>query len=213
MVRCPHCAAELETPLACAACGRLLALESELSPFEIFGLPVAFEVDAHELRKRLLRFSRSTHPDFFGTAPAAEKARAECASARLNSAHETLSDDVRRADWLIAHLGGPDESAERQMPQTFLMEVLEWNELLDLARKAPAETDARNLLDPLETSLRLQREHSLRAIAKALDPIPERPERNSPQLRDARRQLNAVRYFDRTLREIEALRLSKSANR
>jgi hypothetical protein len=43
-----------------------------------------------------------------------------------------------------------------------------------------------------------------------LDPLPPS---GSPALRDARAQLNVVRYVDRTLGEIEALRLSRAESR
>jgi molecular chaperone HscB len=204
--RCPHCAAVLGTPLGCAACGRLLELPREPSPFEVFALPVQFDVDKKSLRKRLLEISRLTHPDFFGTASSELKQRAERASARLNSAHEILADDACRSDWLIAHLGGPDENEERQMPQPFLMEVLEWNEQLEEARKSRAPLSSE--LSTLEQSLRERREEALAAVRSALVPLPER---GSQRLRDARRELNAIRYIDRALAEVEALRLANPA--
>jgi molecular chaperone HscB len=204
--RCPHCAAALDTPLGCAACGELLELAREPTPFEVFALPATFDVDAKSLRRRLLDIGRLTHPDFFGTRPPEIRARAERASAVLNSAYETLADDARRADWLIAHLGGPDENDERQMPQPFLMEVLEWNEELEQARAS--REPAGDALSTLEDALRERREESLSAVRSALVPLPER---GSSRLRDARRELNAIRYVDRTLAEIEALRLSNPA--
>ena len=205
-LRCPHCAAALDTPLGCAACGRLLDLPREPSPFEVFALPVQFDVDKKALHKRLLEISRRTHPDFFGTGSPEMKQRAERASARLNSAHEVLSDDALRADWLVAHLGGPDENAERQMPQPFLLEVLEWNEQLEEARKSSAPPSSE--LSTLEQSLRDRREEALAAVRNALVPLPER---GSAKLRDARRELNAIRYIDRALAEIEALRVANPA--
>jgi DnaJ-domain-containing protein 1 len=188
----------------------MLAPANEPSPFEVLGVSTGFRVDSGELRRRLLRLSRLVHPDFFGTSAADERALAERNSARLNAAHEILADDVRRADWLVEHLGGPDELSERAMPQAFLLEVLEWNEQLDAARRADAGSAAQQALGELAGTLRAQRVDAIAAIAAALDPLPQR---GAPRLRDVRRQLNAVRYFDRTLGEIEALRLSKAAAR
>ena len=65
MTACQHCGAELETPLGCAACGALADLQAGVSPFDILGLTPAFIVDGPDLKKRLKRFSRMTHPDFF----------------------------------------------------------------------------------------------------------------------------------------------------
>ena len=47
-------------------------------------------------------------------------------------------------------------------------------------------------------------------IANLLDPLPER---GSPRLAAARSELNALRYLDRALREIESLRLARAERR
>lgn len=208
MARCPHCAAELESPLGCPACGRLFYLANEPTPFEIFGLKPSFEVDVDELRRAFLKLGRLTHPDFFATQSAEMKARAEHGSALLNSAYESLADDVLRAEWLVRHLGGPDENEIRDMPKPFLMEVLEWNERLEEARHSKKPVAAE--LTAMESSLREQRESITESIRGSLSPLPER---GATALRDARRELNAMRYVDRAIEEIESLRLSKAAQR
>jgi molecular chaperone HscB len=220
MARCPECAAELETPLGCAACSTLFELAHEPTPFEIFGLRASYDVDQAALRRQLLKLGRLTHPDFFATRSHELKARAEHASALLNAAHETLADDVRRADWLVHWLGGPDENELREMPKPFLLEVLEWNERLEAARASSEPIVAE--LDEIEASLREQRQSIADSIRRALSPLPEKgpekaPERSSAhgseRLRVARQELNAMRYVDRALSEIEALRLSRAAAR
>jgi molecular chaperone HscB len=208
--RCPHCETALETPIVCLACGRLLAPADEPTPFDVLGLEPGHDVDAKDLRRRLLRFSRATHPDFFGVEAPEVRALAERNTARLNGAFEVLSDEDARADWLVRHLGGPDENSERSMPQAFLLEVLEWNELLDEAKHSPHDAPPDPRLPALEAELRVKRTAALRTIAGLLDPLPPA---GSTKLRDARRELNAIRYLDRTLGEIEALRLDKAATR
>ncbi len=211
MSRCPRCSADLETPIGCLACGAILPLGEDadrLDPFAILGLQPGFSVDAQDLRKRLLRYSRLVHPDFFATAGAEEKRRAERASAILNAAHAILSDDTSRADHLVRMLGGPDETAQREMPKEFLMEVLEWNETLEEARTGsgiPAER-----LDALRSELETRRKEALDAVSKLLAPLPAR---GSAQLVQARKELNAVRYVDRALGELEALRLARAESR
>ncbi|NUP96717.1 MAG: hypothetical protein HUU28_11200, partial [Planctomycetaceae bacterium] len=81
MAACTNCGAELETPLACGACGKLFESERELTPFETLGLAPTFELDARELRRRLLRASRLVHPDFHGGSDASAREAAERASA------------------------------------------------------------------------------------------------------------------------------------
>lgn len=208
MAACTNCGAELETPLACGACGKLFEPARELSPFETLGLEPTFELDARELRRRLLRASRLVHPDFHGSSGAGEREAAERASARLNSAHELLADPAARADWLVRALGGPSESEQRQMPQAFLMEVLEWNETLDAAREAAPGSPERAALAGLAASLREQRDDVLASLARLLVPLPPK---GSPTLSQARAQLNALRYLATTLTQIDALALEQAS--
>ena len=208
MTACPRCAAPVETPLGCPACGALFDLERDPSPFEALGLAAGFRIDPQELRRRVLRFSRMTHPDFFATASAEDRGRAERASAILNAAHAVLADDAARADWLIGSLGGPDENEERAMPREFLLEVLEWNELLEEAKSSAAVTKDR--LADLRVELERRRTAALDSVGRLLDPLPPR---GAPGLRESRREVNVVRYVDRALGEIEALRLSRAGAR
>ena len=211
MTDCPECAAGLSTPLCCEACGVLFSPEKSPTPFEALGFEVAYAVEAKALKKRLLRLSRLTHPDFFATAPADQRALAEENNAILNNAHEILSDDFRRADWIVKALGGPSESDERQMPQAFLMEVLEWNEALEDGRNAAADSSERKALATLQTTLSAERADTLAAVAASLTPTPAPDATADASLSAARKQLNAIRYLDRTLRELREIALEQSA--
>lgn len=209
MSLCPDCEAELQTPLACLACGEILesGVETEVSPFEALGLEPGWSVDGKQLKQRLLKFSRAVHPDFFATADETTRARAERASASLNSAYEILSDDLRRADWLVGSLGGPSESEERQMPRAFLMQVLEWNEVLEDARGAERESQQWRAMEQLAEELRSERGQRFSSIAGLLSPLPEA---GAASLSETRQELNAVRYIDRTKTEIKNLQLQAS---
>jgi molecular chaperone HscB len=202
---CPSCGAELSTPLVCEACGALLDPSTPPSPFETLGLAPAYALDLSAARRRLLALSRAAHPDFHANANEETRQRAEDNTAALNAAFRILSDDARRAAWLVRSLGGPGEDEERAMPAAFLHEVLEWNEAIETARGAEPDSPARAEIDPLATRLESERSESMRRIASALDPLPAT---GSPLLRDVRKELNAVRYLDRALREIRELRLS-----
>lgn len=203
---CTSCGAGLETPLACGDCGTMMTPSTEASPFSVVGLDVAYTLDERDLAQRVRKVARLVHPDFFAAAGPTMRALAEAHGARLNEAHEILRDDVRRADWIVRHLGGPSEETERQMPQSFLLEVLEWNEALDEGASAPPGSTERLALAPLEQELERQRAAELASIATALDPLPER---GSGTLTEVRRTLNAVRYLDRALRRLRDLRIGQ----
>jgi len=204
MTLCPYCEATLETPLACTSCGNVLELAGDVTPFALFGRDPAWGVDRKELKRALLRLSRHVHPDFYATADDEVRQRAERASAALNQAYEVLSDDFARADWLVRAQGGPTDAEERQMPQAFLMQVMEWNETLEEARgAAPGSAEANAALE-LGVQLAAEREERFAAVADLLAPLPEA---GDPALTDARRELNVVRYIDRTRAELESVRL------
>jgi len=201
---CPACGARLASPLVCEACHELLEPGTD-SPFELFGLAPGLEIDERALRKRLLALSRELHPDFHGAASEELRARAEANTAALNAAHALLATFERRAEWLVAHLGGPSERDERQMPQEFLMDVLEWNTAVEEARHAEPGSEERAALGPLRAHLEEAREDRRAALGRLLVPLPDA---GSPDLTRARRQLNALRYVARTLHEIDTLELA-----
>jgi molecular chaperone HscB len=207
MSGCPDCGAELQTPLGCTACGVLLVPQESATPFELLGQGLSYDIDQSALKKALLKLSRLTHPDFFAAAGAELRALAERNSAALNAAFETLSDDFKRADWLVRQLGGPAEGGERQMPQAFLIEVLEWNELLEEAQQSDQGSPQRGALDGLQATLSQERERAFAAIASKLESLPD----DTDTLASVRRELNAVRYIDNTLGQIRTLRLTETA--
>jgi len=201
---CEACGAQLESPLACSACGALAEPPREPTPFEIFGLDAGHVIDPAELKRRVLRLGRMLHPDFFGAADERTRELAERNSARLNKARDVLSDPAARADWLVRSLGGPTENEQREMPKAFLLEVLEWNEALEEARASEPGSPQRSGLARLEGELHAQRASALNELERLLIPLPAP---GSPALREARAQLNALRYLDNTLAQIEALAL------
>jgi molecular chaperone HscB len=204
---CPSCGTERTTPLACDACGVLFRPDDHATPFEVLGLEPAWAIDAGTLRKRLLTVTRLTHPDFFAGADAEQRELAERNSALANEAYATLSDDLARADWLVARHGGPREGDLRDMPQAFLLEVLEWNEALEEARSSAPGSPARGRLAELARELEAARDAALARLGGLLEPLPER---GAQALAAARRELNALRYMRRAQDQIEALRLERA---
>jgi len=203
---CTTCGAGLETPLACGDCGMMIQPEVDVSPFAVVGLEPSYQLDERDLAQRVRKVARLVHPDFFAGAGPTMRALAEAHGARLNDAHEVLKNDVRRADWLVRHRGGPSEEQDRQMPPAFLMEVLEWNEALEEGAAAPAGSAARVALGALEEELNALRQAELDKIESALTPLPDA---GSPALAEVRRTLNAVRYLDRALRRLRDLRVGQ----
>lgn len=172
----------------------------------------AAHIDRGVLRKRLLKLQRLMHPDFHGQAGETQQEIAEHNTAELNSAYEVLHDEAKRASFLIRHLGGPTESGERQMPQAFLMEVMEWNDTLESLQagaKGSGAKQAGSQAAELYAELSVERVRVLDELLDALDDALQ-PDAK-PDLVSLRRQSNAIRYIDRALTEASQIRLQAEA--
>jgi len=99
--------------------------------FERLGLPRRFSVDAAELERLYLARSREVHPDFHTLGTDAERADSLTATAAVNEAYIALKDPFRRAEYMLGLLGGPTAVAHKDMPQAFLMEMMEIREQIE----------------------------------------------------------------------------------
>ena len=100
--------------------------------FELFGLPVSFEVDISSLRERYRDLQRSAHPDRFANASDRERRLSMQQASLINEAHRALKDPLQRARYLLS-LHGIDINDESNtvMDGMFLMEQMELREELD----------------------------------------------------------------------------------
>ncbi|MGN0917981.1 MAG: Fe-S protein assembly co-chaperone HscB [Oxalobacter sp.] len=134
--------------------------------FELFNLPVQFDVDGKVLDTAYRHIQRLVHPDRFVTATEAEKRAAMQYATMVNDAYQTLKDPLKRAMHLCALNGVPvDGNGHAQMDAGFLMEQMAWRERLEMA------LDANNheVLQALADEQKEQRENQLAAVKGCLD--------------------------------------------
>ncbi|RYY65987.1 MAG: co-chaperone Hsc20 [Chitinophagaceae bacterium] len=96
--------------------------------FELFGLPVQFQVDKAALRKRFFELSRESHPDYFAQAGADAQADMLERSAQLNKAFKTLGDDDERLRYVLQEKGLLQPDEKYALAPEFLMEMMDLNE-------------------------------------------------------------------------------------
>lgn len=103
------------------------------NPFEIFGLPTAFELDLQTLNARYLDLQKTLHPDNFASAGSVEQRIAMQKSTEVNDALKTLKDPILRAEAIIALNTGEQQDLEQKSTQdvAFLMQQLQWREQLE----------------------------------------------------------------------------------
>jgi molecular chaperone HscB len=121
--------------------------------FEVFALPRVLGIDLAALEKTFHELSRRYHPDYFTTAPPAEKTQSVRMTALLNDAYRTLRNPVRRVDYLLSLYGFKSDGSK--VPQSLLMEVFEINEQLEEVKAGRAGVEE---ADSLRAQIKEKRE-------------------------------------------------------
>jgi molecular chaperone HscB len=130
--------------------------------FDLFGLPVDFELDIADLAARYRKLAREAHPDRFASGSDAERRLAMQVTTLLNEAYRVLRDPVSRARYLLETKGArfPEGTVAAVAP-AFLMQQMELRERLDELRGDPAglmqlDADVDTLLHEKERVLSTQ---------------------------------------------------------
>src|SRR5437867_4763391 len=121
--------------------------------FEVFGLPRVLGIDLAALEKTFHHLSRQYHPDYFSTAPPAEKTQAVRMTALLNDAYRTLRHPIRRVEYLLSLYGFKSDGSK--VPQALLMEVFEINEQMEEVKAGRASVEE---VDSLRAQIKEKRE-------------------------------------------------------
>jgi molecular chaperone HscB len=134
--------------------------------YDLFGMPVAFAVDAGRLEKSYRELQSQVHPDRFAAGSEAERRVAMQWATRANEAYRTLRDPVDRARYLLG-LKGYDtgEETNTSMPPDFLMQQMEWRETVAEARASRNAQRLQGLRDEIARA----RADMLEVLARAID--------------------------------------------
>lgn len=141
-----------------------------MNHFELFELPISFYLDEKELRRRFLQKSKKFHPDFYTTDSEEKQQEVLEFSTQINSAYKTLSDFNERMAYVLNEKGLLGEEGKNDIPQDFLMEVMEIQETimeLEFDFSETAYQNANLLVNKLEEDLRLSIEPILNSYDDA----------------------------------------------
>lgn len=101
--------------------------------FELYELPVSFALDEAALKRKFYELSKRYHPDFYINETPEKQAEVLELSTLTNKAYQVLSDLQKRIEYILGLKGLLSENEQYQLPQEFLMEMMEVNEaLMDL---------------------------------------------------------------------------------
>ncbi len=170
--------------------------------FELFGIPVAYDIDLNAIQPAYMALQAQVHPDRFATAGDAEKRLAMQQTSHVNEALHTLKDPVLRAAYLLG-LKGMDIHLENEttMDAAFLMQQLELREAMANIRKQSAadNEDRESLLDRLDD----MRGKINRDISSVMNDFSAAYE--SGQLDDARELVRKLQFLQKAKKEVESL--------
>jgi molecular chaperone HscB len=172
---CWSCRAATAGEHFCPACEKIQPLPRGADYFTFFGLPRKLRVDTTDLERRFHRLSWRLHPDNFVRASVRERELSLERSSQLNDAYRTLSDPIRRVEYLLAQAGMRKEGQQKQKaPPELLEEVFELNESLEELRMARKAGSSNGELIDLRKRLKTEQEkfqQSLDAVDAELEGV------------------------------------------
>ena len=191
---CSHCQKSLQGALWCEACQHLQSSGLQADYFSVFGLPLRYDLDLKTLEQSYHEIATELHPDFFATAPAAERQLSEGLSARLNQAWQTLQDPTARAQYLMEIWKAQTPTYESDLPTGFLQEMFvlqeELEELLEAKDQQALATRHADFLQRLNDL----RHNYQQQLIELKENTP-----NTAFCKQIQQQLNAERYLLRLL--------------
>lgn len=162
--------------------------------FEIFGIPVSFELDQQRLAEAYRKLQSTVHPDKFSNASDRDRRLAVQQAALINEAFHTLKHPLKRARYLLQLKGieFDDERATAFEPE-FLMEQMALRETL---------ADINGQSDPLGSLATLMQdiERRIRDMNTVLAGFI-----NEDELEQARIQIHKLQFLEKLKSECEAL--------
>lgn len=107
------------------------ALNTSNNFFEIFSIPVAWDVDIEGLKVRYRALQKEFHPDRYAASSDAQKRLAVQTAAVINQAFDTLTSPLSRAQYLLERKGiSADQESYVTTDGVFLMQQIELREAL-----------------------------------------------------------------------------------
>ncbi len=162
--------------------------------FELFDLPVSYDVDLTQLQQHYMKLQKQLHPDRFVNGSDLEKRLSMQHTSWINEAQTTLKDPVLRACYLLK-LNGMDVSLENEttMDAAFLMQQLEMRESLE---KIKDETDPLETLDSMAKEIKNSTNEMKQGFAESY---------TAGQFNDAREWIRKLQFLKKAKNEVNTL--------
>lgn len=172
------------------------AMQETKDFFALFGLRRSIEIDREALEAAYEKLTLEHHPDFFATAPDAERQEAEKISARVNEGYRALIDEEHRAAYLLGLLANGRPLDGQRLPEGFLQEMFMVSEEVEELDAGAQPERAAGLTGEIQRRMDATRESRNRlfdgvaGVAGAAE---------DSLLQNIQQHLNCERYFRRLL--------------
>jgi molecular chaperone HscB len=162
--------------------------------FELFGLPVSFELDVAALSEQYRELQKTIHPDKFANASDRDRRLAVQQAALINEAFQTLKSPLKRARYMLELRGVVfDDQHATSFEPDFLMEQMELRESLIAIRQ---QTDALTSLAKLMQEV----ENKIQGMTRQLATLIEQDDTDQ-----ARVQIHKLQFMEKLLNECEVM--------
>ncbi len=165
--------------------------------FELFGLPVVFEIDNQKLSESYRELQKVVHPDKFASATEQERRIAMQQASFINEAQQRLKDPVSRASYLLT-LHGVELNLEQETTSdtAFLMEQLALREQLSHVKDS---SDPFSVLDEVMSEVNQRSKQILTKISSGFD------DPTAEQLEHVRENLRKMQFLQKLQRQVEVV--------
>lgn len=158
------------------------------NPFAILGLSPSYRLDRDAIERAYRVRLANAHPDVGGS---------EIDPATLNQARTALLDGEQRAIVLLNLLGGPGASECKDLPDGFLMQMMMQRQEIEEAIESGGEEE-REEWERWGVEQRKEYRERVGSMFNQLDTEPD-----ADSLRAIRVQLNAWRYIERLIEQLD----------
>jgi len=162
--------------------------------FDLFGLPVSFEVDVKQLAEHYRELQKTIHPDKFANASDRDRRLAVQQAALINEAFHTLKSPLKRARYLLQLKGVVfDDQRETSFEPEFLMEQMELREMLSgIRQKEDALDSLANLMQDIQNKIQIMHNQLVLFIQQ-------------DDLNQAKSQIHKLQFLEKLMNECEAM--------
>ena len=129
--KCWNCGSQNhENAEFCTVCNKILPI-LETNYFSLFEISEAFDLDYRQLDAFLFNKLKKFHPDRFANSSITEKQISRENTSLFNKVYSVLKEPMKRAAYLLKSKGCDSDDSTRKMPQSMLLEAMEWREKLE----------------------------------------------------------------------------------